>query len=342
MKDVFAKEKVPNPRPSAHGCNACELGDGTIWLLWFAGMREGVEDQRIFGSVCSGGHWSDPIVVVDHLEHRGERWIPEIGAPLLDGDRLWVAFSAAPLSSFYHCKVRNAYVRRLEPALLFLAETDRVSLKAGAAVQILERAGVILQGRSLPLPDGQWLLQCISYDPQDRYSSSLVVGTPGGEWSLRRELVCAPGCLEPSVARFSDGRLACYSRYAGFDGCIWRSESAGTIETLTEPVQTTLRNPHSAIDIAVDEKDRMLIAFNDNHRLRTPLTLGISLDHGRTWRCRDVETEEGEYSYPKFLRTADGCWHLFYTWRRECIAHVRFDPDELLCGRPVFGLEPGA
>ena len=342
MGDIFSREQIPNSRPSAHGCNACEFGDGSIWLLWYAGTREGVEDQRILGSRYSGGIWSDPQVVVDHVRHEGQRWVPEVGAPLLEEDRLWVAFSAAPLSSFEYRPDRNAYLRNLKHARLFLAEVDRRSLRAPSAAPILERSGEILQGKSVHLADKQWLLQCNSYDPQGRHSASLVVGTPGKHWALRRELTCDPGCLEPSVAQFSDGTLVCYARYAGYDGCIWRTESPGGVEGFTEPVQTTLRNPHSGIDIAVDDQDRMLVAFNDNHRLRTPLTVGISEDRGRTWRCRDVEVAEGEYSYPKFLQTSEGTWHLFYTWRRQCIAHVQFDPDDVLSGRPVFGLDPGA
>jgi len=133
----------------------------------------------------------------------------------------------------------------------------------------------------------------------------------------------------------------CYARNAVYGGHIWRAESPGAVEDFSEPTQTTLRNPDSGIDIAVDDRDRMLVAFNDSHRLRTPLTVGVSTDRGRTWRCRDVEVDAGEYSYPKLLQTSVGTWHLFYTWRRERIAHVQFDPDDVLSGRPVFGLAPG-
>jgi predicted neuraminidase len=112
------------------------------------------------------------------------------------------------------------------------------------------------------------------------------------------------------------------------------------VSDLTEPVQTTLRNPHSGIDIQVDQKDSIVIAYNDSHRNRTPLTLGVSGDRGVTWRCRDIEIEPGEYSYPKLLQTENGNWHVFYTWRRQCIAHVEFDMDWLVSGRPVYGMEP--
>lgn len=332
------KELIANPRPAAHGCNVCQIEDETLLLMWFAGTREGVEDQRILASRCRQGSWSDATVMVDHVDWEGQRWIPEVGAPIPDRD-LWVAFSAAPLSSFQYRKNREAYLRNLHRAKLFAARVDTSTWRAREARVIIDREALILQGKSVDI-DGRWLLQCNSYDTQDRHSASLVAGNPDGRWELVRELTCDPGCLEPSTVRFSDGLVLCYSRYAGHGGCIWRSVSPSGLPNLSDPVQTTLRNPNSGIDIEVDNNDIMVVVFNDNHRLRTPLTLGVSEDRGATWRCRDIEIEEGEYSYPKLIRTTDGVWHVFYTWRRKCIAHAEFDLDWLSNGRPVYGLDP--
>jgi len=337
-KTGYQRELVPNPRPAAHGCNVCRLADGRLWLIWFAGTREGVEDQRILMSLCENGSWTEPRILVGHPELHNERWIPEIGAPVVDEDP-WVAYSASPLSSFSYRENRDVYLPNLKQARLFLARVDPGTWRAEPGKGIIDREGLILQGRSIRWDD-RWLLQCNSYDGQDRHSATLVFGHPFGEWEQVRELTCSPGCLEPSMVRFSDGSLLCYSRYWGYDGCIWRSESAGELSDLTDPAQTTLRNPNSGIDIAVDNDDRMVIAYNDSHRLRTPLTLGVSSDRGATWRCRDIEIEQGEYSYPKLIETDDGQWHVFYTWRRECIAHVQFGLDWLDGGRPVYGLDP--
>ena len=348
-------ELVPNPRPAAHGCNACELPDGSIWLMWFAGTREGNEDQRVLHSVLQPGSesWSAPKVLVDHIDHAGERWVPEVAAPLVSNGAVNVAFSAAPISGFFQTEQPKVFRRDLKKALLFVAPPPGNSRAVTGdtigrlepirtAEPVLGRIAVILQGKSMAWDGDDWLLQCNSFDDQDRHSSSLVVGRPGGTWRLARELTCDPGCLEPSTVRFADGSALCYSRYGQRgSGCIWRSESANvSLESLSDPRLTTLRNPSSGIDIAVDGGERLLIAYNDSHRLRTPLTLGVSDDRGETFRCVDVETDTGEYSYPKLMQSADGVWHLFYTWRRECISHVSFTPEELLSGRPVFGLEP--
>ena len=337
----FTKNLLPNPRPAAHGCNACQLPDGRVLVMWFAGTREGVEDQRVLMTLAgTDGVWSDPRVLVDHFDFAGDRWIVEIAAPLLYADDdLWVTFSASPLSSFSYREERNAYLRSLKHARLFQAKVDMSSFSMAPPQQLLGQERLILQGKNVKLADGSWVVQCNSYDEFDRHSATLVQGDPYNGWAKAIELKTDPGCLEPSTTQFSDGTVLCYLRYGDRGGHIWRSESTGLVTALSPCQQTTLRNPHSGIDIAADDNDDLVIAFNDNYRLRTPLTLGVSGDRGVTWRCRDIEIEEGEYSYPKLLKTGDGQWHVFYTHHRRRIALVSFNKTWLKAGRPVFGLE---
>ncbi len=321
---TFEKTLVPNPRPAAHGCNACEIPDGRVWLMWYAGTREGVEDQRVLMSVRNAdGNWSEPQVLVDHFQHSNDRWVPEIAAPMiLENGEHWVVFSAAPLARFRFREERNLFLRDLEYARLFHAKIDPRTWSISSPIELFDREALILQGKNVQLANGSWLVLCNSRDSQGRFSSTLVQGSPHDGWEQVCDLEAEPGCLEPSVAQLPDGRLLCYMRNAGYDGCIWRSESDNSPSDFSTPSQTTLRNPHSGIDIAADEEGRLFIAYNDSHRMRTPLTLGISVDEGRTFRCRDIETSSGEFSYPKLLQTCDGQWQVFYTHRRECIAHV--------------------
>ena len=55
-------------------------------------------------------------------------------------------------------------------------------------------------------------------------------------------------------------------------------------------------------------------------RTRTPLSLLLSTDNGQTWPRRlDLETADGEYSYPAIIPTQVGM-AITYTWKRERIA----------------------
>lgn len=344
---------IPNPRPAAHGCNACELADGRIAVCWFAGTREGVEDQRVLVSTSADGlTWSTPAILVDHFDHDGDRWVPEVAALVRTESReLWVVFSAAPLSSFSYREDRDAFLRDLDQARLFQARvswpaattgrsdgsaSEHVSM--GRPIEIPSRIPMILQGKAVALPGGEWLLQCNARDDAGRHAASLFEGSPGGTWRETRHLTTVPGCLEASTTFFSDGLILTYARYSGYGGHIWRSESRTTTSELSRPLQTTLRNPHSGIDIAATEDDGMLIVYNDSYRLRTPLTLGLSDDRGKTFRCHDIEYEAGEFSYPKLFRHSDGRRFVFYTHLRKQIACFAFDLDFFTDGRPTVGL----
>lgn len=336
---------IPNPRPAAHGCNACELGDGRIAVCWFAGTREGVEDQRVLVATSKDARaWSDPEVLVDHFDHAGDRWVPEVAALVrTESDQSWVFFSAAPVSSFSYREGKDAYLRDLDQARLFQAPVtwpspaDRPP-EIGQPREIPSRTPMILQGKAVPIPGGGLLLQCNARDEAGRHAASLFEGQAGGEWDETRHLTTVPGCLEASTVFFDDGLILTYARYAGYGGHIWRSESHTTTRELSDPVETTLRNPHSGIDIAATEDGRMLIVYNDSYRLRTPLTLGLSDDRGETFLCHDIEYESGEFSYPKLFRHSDGRWFVFYTHQRKRIACFPFDMGFFADGRPTIGM----
>lgn len=125
-------------------------------------------------------------------------------------------------------------------------------------------------------------------------------------------------------------RLAAYMRPR--HGCrALASFSLDYGDTWSEPIQTELRNPNSALAITAFRRGLLLAAFNDSCTKRTPLSLALSSDAGITWKkAKDLETEEGEYSYPTMVKSGGEVYNLFYTYRRETIAHVTFDEKWLL------------
>ena len=75
---------------------------------------------------------------------------------------------------------------------------------------------------------------------------------------------------------------------------------------------------------------RFLLVYNPTTRGRRRLAVAVS-DDGRRWR-RGVDLEnapDGEYSYPAMIQAADGLVHVTYTWRRQRIRHVVFDPARI-------------
>ena len=59
------------------------------------------------------------------------------------------------------------------------------------------------------------------------------------------------------------------------------------------------------------------------------MNVAISRD-GKKWQASLVlENGPGEYSYPAVIQTSDGLVHITYTWKRQRIKHVVFEPAKL-------------
>lgn len=106
-------------------------------------------------------------------------------------------------------------------------------------------------------------------------------------------------------------------------GQVFRSDSNDGGKTWSTLYATDLPNNNSGLDVVKLENGRLVLAFNpvsENWGQRTPLSLAISFDNGETWERRlDLETEEGEFSYPCIIPTGRGM-AVTYTWNRKRIA----------------------
>jgi predicted neuraminidase len=100
---------------------------------------------------------------------------------------------------------------------------------------------------------------------------------------------------------------------------------------------TPLANPDAAVAAIRMTSGELLMAFNDSERDRSNLSLALSDDGGDRWETvRVLEPPESvgdspaRFAYPWLLETTDGELHLFYTWNRDRIVHVRFNHAWLL------------
>jgi hypothetical protein len=365
------KQFLPVIRPRAHSVSLLEYRDGRFLATWFTGTREGNEDQVAVASMLdsSTGKWAEPFVTLRQFPYDDDYWVPEQTCPIETGDGATVVYTwAAPLSGFKlverrpgavagdagmtsasasltYGKVWSRGIENCRPFRFRLENNKAVGIECLSGRDGLPEQGIVFQGQPVLRdatagPAAGWIVPYHTERQPDWFYSRFHIVEGDGTTAVRNEVDLhePPGCLEPALAQLPDGRWMCYMRNGEVGGFVWRSESADGGRTFTNPVATNLRNPHSAVDIAVGQSGRLLVLYNDSHRLRTPLTLGISEDEGATFRTRDIEDGIGEFSYPKLYQTKDGVWRAMYTYQRDCIAEVRFDEDWLLGGRKVLGL----
>ena len=141
------------------------------------------------------------------------------------------------------------------------------------------------------------------------------------------------GNIEPAIVELKDGRLLMLMR-SGTRTCIWSSLSSDGGLTWSSPERTPLPNPDSAIDLLRLKSGRVLLAYNNSSKGRTPLAVAVSEDDCRNWRrARDLETGPGGFSYPAAIQSQDGIIHITYTYDRKGIKHVAFDEQWILSER---------
>ena len=135
------------------------------------------------------------------------------------------------------------------------------------------------------------------------------------------------GAIQPSILLHGDRLQAVGRTRQGKIFEVWSDNGGKTWGKMT---LTDLPNPNSGTDAVSLRDGRYLLVYNHTCIGRTPLDVAVSRD-GEHWRTALVlENEPGEYSYPAVIQTKDGLVHITYTWKRQRVKHVVFDPAKLL------------
>ncbi|MFQ6096598.1 MAG: exo-alpha-sialidase [Armatimonadota bacterium] len=301
--------------PSCHASTIAELPSGGLVAAWYAGTREGHPDVAVFGArkPRDAGEWTEPQVLAD-TPGKSE------GNPVLfvaDDGEVWLFFVTQEEPGWVNCRIKH-----------------RKSADEGATwgeVQIWrEERGWMPRNKLVALRNGDVLFPL--YDERAGQSVFSYSCDGGRTWHNTAPLPSDSGNIQPSVVQLADGSLLALMRDVGHE-LLWMARSPDNGRTWTRPERTSLRNPNSAADVVRLHNGHLALAFNDSSTRRTPLTIALSEDEGRTWPIRrNLETGEDEFSYPAIIQTRDGLMHVTYTYRRTHIKHVVLDEEWVRAG----------
>ncbi len=314
-------------RPLAHCATLCALPGGRLLAAWFGGTFETAPDVAILSAYRTpeNAEWSAPAVIADHPGHA-------LGQPVFltrpDGE-LWLFFDVVMETSAVQAMPFNALppLAGWTSAQPFVQRSRDGGHTWDAATQLLDYPGLMFRSRPVLLP-GRIILPV--YDEKTWQSRMLISDDDGRSWRLTDPLTTPHGNIHPCVVELSDGRLLAYLRTGGEGGVIWRTESHDRGDTWAQPAQTAIPNPNSGIDLLRLQSGRLLLAFNNSDRQRTPLCVALGGEDENWQWIRVLEDGEGEFSYPTLLQTDDGDIHMVYTYRRAHIHYARFDETWLL------------
>lgn len=309
----FAFSPVPG-RPSCHCASLCELPDGDLLAVWYAGQREGLPDSALLQARYSvaDSQWTAPETIVDT-------------PGLSDGNAILFTTPQGRLWLLHTVIQRHGW----DTVLAYWRQSTNGGLTWSEPRLFDPEEGMMFRCRPLSLAGGRLLIP--AYDEKDWSSFMYLSDDDGFTWQRSGRLSVGEGCIQPAVVERGAGKLLAYMRCGSRTGHIWQASSAdgGTTWGACEAVD--LPNPNSGLDLIRLASGELLLAANLTTNSRSPLHLALSEDEGQTWPYRLMVAHDpgAEFSYPQLLQDSRGVCHLLYTWRRERIRHLAFDGEWL-------------
>jgi predicted neuraminidase len=343
--DEPAFERVFGPEvatgPYKHPACMTELSNGDFYLVYYGGKGEYATDTSVFGSRRKNGsaEWSAPVAIAHEPEFSvGNAVVWEAPDDVVweaPDDVVWLFYVVRPGKTWSTSRVEAR--RSLDHAETW-----------SEPIRLIDDVGTLVRNRPIVLPDGDYLLPLYHEDGEDTeatgpgsYSFFLRYSVKDGHWTKTPPIRSSKGNIQPAVVALTEKDLLAYCRRGGdykpeTIGYIVKSESHDGGRTWSPGEDTSFPNPNAAVDLLKLASGRLLLVYNNSMSRRTPLSLAVSADAGKSWPIRfDLLTGNQDYGYPIAFQSRDRKIHLVYTSdRRSVVNHAVFDEDWLLRDRP--------
>ncbi|GAB3412300.1 sialidase family protein [Flindersiella endophytica] len=318
----------------SHAATLLELDGGDLLCAWFNGPGEGDPATNVVLSRLRSGEteWSQPVELAADPERSEQN-------PVLfqePGGRIWLLHTS---TEPHDQKTSRVVVRRSEDGGESWSDPE----------VLFDGPGLFLRSPIAVLGNGDWLLPAY-YCRGEGHHSVVLLSSDGGRSWTEHEVPRSRHRVQMSIVERLDGSLFAMFRSRQADR-IYACESADGGRSWSTPKRTELANNDSSIQVARLSSGELVLAYNDSSLerdqfrwerrgegwrkkpLRTPLTLALSEDGGRTWPHRrnvqvaDLAYRENQmgYSYPAVMQARDGRIHVAYSYLRTAIKHVVLD-----------------
>ena len=322
-------EQFVDPRfvhPSAHVSSICELPDGRIVAVWYAGSREGARDVGIYIATRNAGvtnAWSTPVSAGTH-EAAGEetfRYVKKVGNAIVfsgTNNQLHLLYVTTGFGG-WSCRQINL----------------KTSTNGGAKWSRSHRLGLspflniseLVKNAPVPTADGGFVVP-IYHELLGKFSELLWLRpSVDGFEAIKTRAFGGYAAFQPALVALNETNALMLNRAAGSVAKIHATRTSDGGKSWSALETIDLPNSNSGLDAIRLSDGRLLLAFNDTDSGRDNLRLAISADDGMTWkRAATLVTEAGEeFSYPTVFQTSDGLIHVTYTWKRKGIKEATFN-----------------
>ncbi len=285
-----------------HCATITSFDDGELLACWYSYAGPGeLDDSAIYLSRKFSGeeNWSEPILIAKHSEKDGN--------PVLysEGDKVWLFQAVTPFG--------------WDSTRIILRISEDRGYTWSDDISVSGVYGLNVKYPPIRLSSGKLLLG--AYDEVgDR--SVFLVSSDGTKWKFLSSICSNPGNIQPSIVQLSDNRILSIMRNVG-KGWLWVSESANEGASWSEPIDSGFPNPASAAQLYRLSNGHLILIYNDSNEKRSPLTVALSVDEGKTWPYKKNLVEgDGEFSYPCCTQSSDNLIHILYTYKRDSIHEI--------------------
>ncbi|KAH8880521.1 glycosyl hydrolase, partial [Thozetella sp. PMI_491] len=365
---VSRVEAIPAATAQCHASNLLQLPDGTLLCTWFGGTQEGTADISVYLSrrLPGSASWSQPARISSD-PNRSEQ------NPILFRDpasgMLWLFHTAQPAGNQNEAEVvaRTSADQGVTWSSPISPFPEKRGLFVRQPVVVLPNGTWVLPAWYCRSPPG------FRWNGTDDVSTVLFSKDSGKTWE-EKPVPESRGCVHMNIVPLTEesgGGYVSFFRSRWADN-VYRSTSKDGIDWAA-PEKTALANPNSGICAAVLGNGDLAIVFNDSCASvgmqrreglydditseddtrsnqpqvdgrsaiwgtpRKALSVGLSKDHGKTWKYKVLEDGDGfcmtnnsvektnrELSYPSiYVDTNDPkAAHIAYTYHRQYIKYV--------------------
>jgi predicted neuraminidase len=322
-------EQFVDPRfihPSAHVSSICELPDGRMAAIWYAGSREGARDVGLYFATRDGGLsnvWSTPVAIGTHTTAADEtfRYVKKVGNAILFAGTNGHLHMLYVTTGFGGWSCSQLNLKTSTDSGTTWSRSRRLGLSP------LLNISELVKNAPVPTADGGFVVP-IYHEVIGKFSELLWLrpGADGFE-AIKTRVSGGRTAFQPALVALNETNALMLCRSAGSVRKIHatRTSDAGYSWSALETID--LPNSNSGLDAIRLSDGRLLLAFNDTDSDRDNLSLAISADNGVTWKraATLVAEPKEEFSYPTVLQTSDGLIHVTYTWKRKGIKEATFN-----------------
>lgn len=329
---VFEEQFVslPEDARSVHAATAIVNARGELHCFWYGGDREGSENVVIYGARFDfeTNSWTDHREVVNRYDASEESgyWVRKLGNPVAfshPNGEVWLFYVNVSVGGWALSTINVA--TSTDGGRTFGQHKRLITTPFFNRSSLVRSPAIYRSNNTVALPIYHELIskhgEVLILDDEQR-----VIG--------KNRIPTSYAALQPALTTTSEGELLAFLRNGSdVNRSLLRASSSDNGESWSSTSELNLPNPNSAIAV-LNTSDGILLALNNDRESRDSLSLVYSKDDGlsgqEVYVLDHVPNENkwdhtNEFSYPWMVRDENDEYHIFYTWQRTSIKHVRFN-----------------